>query len=261
MGPVKPKFSIGLNVRDDETLKRLKDHFGIGSISNTKSNNGTLWTVNGNNDIEMLIKFFNTHRLRSKKQRDFLIWRRIPKYFLHDPKRLMWQKVLKELRPRPFRTVTPLSYQWLLGFIEGEGGFLAQFRKKELKTKEDRRIECTFQIVQKEKAILEKIAKFIGGGTVRISDKKAGKYMYYLPTTELDKLTSLLKEDDFISARKRLDYENWKKIKALVVSKKHLTDEGYAEAKLLHSQMHKYDEHADINEELTDTDGEENPES
>lgn len=126
-----------------------------------------------------------------------------------------------------------------MGFIEAEGGFIAQFRNQPLKSKEDRRIECTFQIIQKEEAILKKIADLIGGGTV--SPNVKGKYKYYLPTTELDKLTSILKEEDFMLPQKRLDYVNWKKIKALVVSKKHLTDEGYAEAKLLHSQMHIYD--------------------
>lgn len=253
-GPVKPKFSIGLNMRDKPTLLRLQKYLEAGSVSDSKKNNAAIWTVNGNADIRKLIAFFSIHRLRSKKQRDFLIWKRTIKYPLHDPRRLMFKEIIIKLRPRPFRTTTPISYQWLLGFIEGEGGFIVGFRnnkdnQSESETKEDRRVECTFQITQKEKAILDKIAEYIGAGTVRPNQK--GKYIYYLPTTELGKLTSILKEEDFISPHKRLDYINWKKIKALVNSKKHLTEEGYAEVKLLHSQMHKYEKFI-VDEKLLD---------
>lgn len=124
-GPIKPKFSICLNIRDINILNQLQAYFNnMGSISRVKSNNAAIWTVSGNNDIKTLITFFNKHKLRTKKLREFLLWKRAWKCSLHDSKRLIYQKLIRELRSREFPTRTPLSIEWLLGFIEGEGCFL-----------------------------------------------------------------------------------------------------------------------------------------
>lgn len=127
-GPIKPKFSITLNIRDILILKSLQAHFNMGSISIAEKNNAAIWTVSGNKDIFTLIENFNIHKLRTKKLRDFLIWKRSLRYPLHDPKRLIYQNLLRVLRPREFTVKTPLSIEWLIGFIEGEGCFLVELR-------------------------------------------------------------------------------------------------------------------------------------
>jgi len=238
-GPVKPKFSMTWNIRDIDILIKLRAHFrNMGSISRVKENDSAIWTVNGNEDIITLIKFFSIYKLRTKKLRDFLIWKRALRYTLHDPKRLQYKNLLIKLRDREFPTKTPLSAKWLVGFIEGDGGFIISLRSKPLKTKPDRRVECSFQIVQKERLILNKIAQAIGAGGVYNNVK--GKYLYKLPKEHLDKFRRFIHEDDFISPHKKLDYVNWMKIIEIVNNKKHLTEEGYNQVKALYSQMYIY---------------------
>lgn len=130
-GPIKPKFSITLNHRDILILQKLKDYFNIGSISISKKNNAAIWTVSGNKDIFILINFFNKHKLRTREPKGSLIWKRALRYPLNDPKRLICKTLLKELRPKEFPTKTPLSVEWLIGFIEGEGCFLVELRSKQ----------------------------------------------------------------------------------------------------------------------------------
>jgi len=78
------KISVTLGLRDDDAdvIRRIKDNFGIGCISNGKAhgsrNPQMRWKCDNIADlVEIMIPFFETYTLYSKKAREFLVWKKV----------------------------------------------------------------------------------------------------------------------------------------------------------------------------------------
>jgi len=78
------RISVTLGLRDDDAgvVYRIKDNFGIGCISNGKTygsrNPQIRWKCDNIADlVEIMIPFFETYTLYSKKAREFLVWKKV----------------------------------------------------------------------------------------------------------------------------------------------------------------------------------------
>lgn len=73
-----PRFAISLRCDDTPVLDDLRAAFG-GSLSTHAKRPGTVpiatWTVAGKRDLSRLVDYFDRFPLRSKKARDYAIWR------------------------------------------------------------------------------------------------------------------------------------------------------------------------------------------
>lgn len=73
-----PRFAISLRADDTAVLAALRSRFG-GSISTHAKRAGThpiaTWTIAGKRDLALIVDYFDRFPLRSKKARDYAIWR------------------------------------------------------------------------------------------------------------------------------------------------------------------------------------------
>lgn len=76
------RFTIHLRMDDLSVLKHIKEKVGFGNISFDKTGNPSVgenpncfYSVNKNNDLIKLVRIFDKYKLRSKKNREFDIWK------------------------------------------------------------------------------------------------------------------------------------------------------------------------------------------
>ena len=160
--------------------------------------------VESKEDLKCIAKFF-THeaRLRSKKAREFMIWKRA--LFIKDKDRIGELNDLRKLlRVRPYVSRIKLTNQWILGFIEGDGGFLVATRPKQL-VKNLPYVYCYFNITQKEKEVLGKIQSYLNLGNINSKSKEI--YSYDIGNnSQLFELITKLDKMQFQSESKYYDY-------------------------------------------------------
>lgn len=142
---VKPIFSIELHNRDLLLLKRIQTFFGVGSIYKHRSN--MAYSVQSIKDLLLIIiPHFDKYPLLTKKQNDFIIFKKI--LYLMDKKvhllneglqeiinlRASMNKGLSEILSKNFLNTIPwinpfiilnkkIDPYWLAGFVDGEGCF------------------------------------------------------------------------------------------------------------------------------------------
>jgi hypothetical protein len=63
-------------MREIVILERIKAYFGIGSIYLDQKDNTFRYVVSGKRDMIQIVSFFQKFKLKSKKQRDFLLFRK-----------------------------------------------------------------------------------------------------------------------------------------------------------------------------------------
>lgn len=86
------EFRIGLRADDVGSLIEARRILGVGRISHSTGRQGDnrfpvrSFYVNSRDDITKIIEFFRKSSLRSKKQRDFVIWSEAFEYFQVQPR-------------------------------------------------------------------------------------------------------------------------------------------------------------------------------
>lgn len=191
---LQPFFQIKLNVRDLDTLYRIKEYFGgAGTISFDK--NLAKYTIRKLSDIvNILIPHFETYPLLTKKFADFELFRQII-LILKNESSLSEQgfiKILnlryylnkgisdelKELYPNlvpvarlevPEREILP---EWLTGFVDGEGNFsivTVEKKSSDAPSISSYKVWLHFQITQhsRDTDLMERIATFFECGGVK----------------------------------------------------------------------------------------------
>ncbi len=73
-----PRFTLVLRDDDSSILFECKEKTGLGNLRAASHKIGQpqlMWTVNNKSDVMSLVRIFDRYPLRSKKARDFTIWR------------------------------------------------------------------------------------------------------------------------------------------------------------------------------------------
>lgn len=135
--------------------------------------------------------------------------------------------------------IIPSRIGWYIaGFVDGEGSFNVSIKR----SKEHRinwRVEPSFNISQKERAILALIKKWLRCGTLR--ERKDG-LIYY----EVRNLTSLnniiipfFNKFNFLSSTKKRNFMIFKKIMEKINKGEHLNQEGFTEIMKLRERLNQ----------------------
>lgn len=115
-------YQIVLHIKDVDILYRIQEYFeGVGSV--TISKNRAIYMVNGHSDlINVILPHFDAFPLITKKQADYILFRKALLDFIQDKKHLTLKGVeglvairasmnlgLKENLKKAFSSVVPLA--------------------------------------------------------------------------------------------------------------------------------------------------------
>lgn len=211
-------FGIRINVRDRHVLEKIQQYFGVGNIYEDKTDNTVRYLVSSKSDLEKIIYFF-THiaRLRSKKARNFILFETSSQNIKDKTRIAQIIQLNSILSNRPFYSRIKLTPNWILGFLEGDGAFLVNIRKKQKLSNGLPVIHCSLNIVQKELNLLNSIVSHeTNMGQVAPKSNSATNDLFSYDIGKLKELEDLIKILDscetWQSNAKYHDYIIWKKV-------------------------------------------------
>jgi hypothetical protein len=255
---VQLRFDIHLHGKDLQLLERIRDFFGVGSITN--NGYSIHYLVRSVSELKIIIKHFDRYPLLSKKYADFILFKSVfnlvkdrdysPENILKvvaikasinkglsDQLKKEFSDLVPVLRPQGNNTLIPDPF-WLAGFIEGEGCFFIDISKA-AGAKLGERVQAVFQITQhiQDIVLLETILLYLGCGRLK---KFSGKEFVNVIVTKFSEIEGNIipfMEKYPINGNKLLDYKDFKKVVELMKSKSHLTEEGLAKIKVIKAGM------------------------
>lgn len=257
-----PEFRIELHSRDIILLRKIKNYFDIGIISERLDRNIIVYSVQSIRDIlNVIIPHFEKYPLITQKRADYLLFKQAIN--LLDSKvqsdiegiyKIMAIKAsmntgLSDKLKISFPTVYPVCRplinfegdfhpNWLTGFTDGEGCFYVNTKKA--KTLTGYQIIMTFSISQhvRDERLITKIMDYLECGSI---EKVSARPTYV--TMVVYKFTSI--KDKIIpffcryplQGVKSMDFKDFCKISNIMITKEHLTLEGVKKIKSLKSGM------------------------
>nr|YP_009364302.1 LAGLIDADG endonuclease [Ophiocordyceps sinensis]ARF03397.1 LAGLIDADG endonuclease [Ophiocordyceps sinensis]QDH07191.1 LAGLIDADG endonuclease [Ophiocordyceps sinensis] len=251
---VNPGFSIALHKKDEQLLRKIQEFFGgIGVLKVKKYI--VQFRVFSIEDLNVVIKHFDKYPLITKKHADFILFKEGLRAIKNKEHltvegfnkiisiRASMNKglplVLKLAFPNITGKTVPLvtlpekfNPYWVAGFTDAEGCFFVKIPKIE-----GRNLVLGFQLTQhnRDVLLLEKFITFFSSGRLELS-RLASNFI----VTKLSNITEVIipfYEKYSILGSKARDFEDWKKIAKLMVSKSHLTKAGLEEIIKIRSSM------------------------
>lgn len=127
-----------------------------------------------------------------------------------------------------------INNHWFAGFVQGDGSFQIRIRKLQKRSK-NHQIEITLNIELKDECVLKQIKATFGGF---VGYRKSRDTYYYnsINLTNATKLVAYFDKFQVMGSSYRL-YLCWKRALNIVLSKQHLTINGFEEIKALKAYM------------------------
>ena len=202
-------FVVSQHQRSKDVLYGLKKKFGCGSINKAGQNMFEYRVTNKKHLKDIILPFFLENPLQTVKFNDF-------------------ESLYKDLNgeaPKNFLK-TPITRDWLLGFIDAEANFYVSMIKNYP------RPQFSIGLHLRDKEILEQIKSFMGCGLVYIKKpKKANHYVTYQISSfsgfsEIIKLCTTGTNRCLLKTSKRISFLKFKQIVRIIKQKKHTSPEG-----------------------------------
>nr|YP_009574411.1 hypothetical protein [Arthrobotrys musiformis]QBM31529.1 hypothetical protein [Arthrobotrys musiformis]QBM31679.1 hypothetical protein [Arthrobotrys musiformis] len=257
---VHPSFSISLNYKDHDLIKNIHSYFKVGKIKNDLSNNAITFYVNSIEDLSnIIIPFFDNNSLITQKQADFLLFKSAVE-LINKGEHLTKEGIeklinikasmnkglsdkLKKNFPNFIPVVRPIvtnqeikDANWLAGFTTGEGSFYIRTKKAETE-KSINRVSFFFSIVQsnRDRLLISNISKYLNCGTISNNTK----YTQFRVTKfeDIDEKIISFFHKYSLHGIKKLNFEDFCVVMAMVKSKVHLTFEGFEKIEKIISGM------------------------
>ena len=257
-----PEFRIELHSRDTILLRKIKDYFGVGIISERLDRNIIFYSVQSVRDIlNVIIPHFDKYPLITQKKADYILFKEAINlldlkvqsniegiYKIMEIKASM-NKGLSDKLKDSFPTVYPVDRplinfegdfhpDWLTGFTDGEGCFYVNTKKANTFT--GYQIIMTFSITQhvRDERLLTKIIDYLECGNIeKVSTRPNGvTFVVYKFTSIKDKIIPFFCKYPLQGIKSR-DFEDFCKIADMMITKEHLTLEGIKKIKSLKSGM------------------------
>lgn len=227
-------FGIRVNLREDFLLKKIQSFLGFGNIYYDKKDNTVRYQVSNKNDLKKIVEIFTEIApLRSKKIRDCKLFKKALLINNQEKIQQLWN-LNSKLKKRQFNSRKNLSWEWFLGFLEGDGCFGVNIKNLPEK------IYCYFNIVQKDYYILKKIQNFIKLGNIT-KKNKYDLWSYDIgKRTNLEILINQLNQLQFQSNAKYSDYQIWSYIISEIKLKNHLNPKNFKTLNQLKKKMYIY---------------------
>jgi hypothetical protein len=129
----------------------------------------------------------------------------------------------------------PIGY-YLAGFVDGEGSFNLSFRRRQ-DYKMPWKISLCFNVSQKDKVILALVKRHLRCGTIRY--KGNGVWMFEVNNLKsiFDNVIPFFDRFEFLSAKKKRDFQIFKRMSDLFRSGLHLNEQGIRELLILRRNM------------------------
>lgn len=257
---VKPRFSIGLHIKDLALLKQIQAFFGIGVIYK-HGKDSVQFIVESINDLQVIIHHFDKYPLITQKLADFLLFKQIIDK-MNEKKHLNLKgleeiinlkaslnnglsNVLKEAFPnvnfvnRPVIALKKiLNPYWVVGFVDGEGCFYVKVRK-DYNYKTGYQVQLLFQITQhmRDKELINVLIKYFNCGNIEIDKRGTVINLRVSKFVDInDKIISFFNKYS-LKGSKLLDYYDFRKIVQLMKNNFHLTYKGIMEIKTIKLRM------------------------
>lgn len=258
---VKATFSIGLHKRDLPLLMLIKEFFGVGSITNS-STNGIQYRVSNLQGLELIISHFENYPLMSKKSSDFLLFKEVV-YLMKQGEHLNKEGLkkilalkasinlglsdqLNEAFPdivpvlRPNLKDSPLisDLNWFAGFTDAEGCFFVSVRES-INSRLGEAVSLRFILTQhlRDEELMRSFITILGCG--RYIPRSNAAYAEFVVEifTDINQKIIPLFEKYTLNGIKAHDFEDFKKVAALMENREHLTLNGLKEIKKIKLNM------------------------
>ena len=247
---VNPGFSIALHKKDENLLRKIQEFFGGVGVLREKENI-VQFRVFSIKDLDVIIKHFDSYPLISKKLADYLLFKEALELIKNKEHltiegfnkiisiRASMNKGLPEILKKDFSNIKgreislatlpdKLNPNWIAGFTEAEGCFFIKLVKNN--TKKKYQVILGFQIFQhsRDALLIEKFTTFFNCGRFELTKRSSVNFL----VNKFSDITGIMLpffENYPLLGSKRKDFEDWKKVATLMISKAHLTEEGIEE--------------------------------
>lgn len=117
---------------------------------------------------------------------------------------------------------------YLAGFVDGEGSFNVSLRKRKDHSMRWQVI-LTFNVSQKERAILALLKKYLGCGRLQTRSDGISYYVVSNPTSIIERVIPFFQRFPFLSQVKKKNFSIFQRIAKMMKLKQHLDPEGLKE--------------------------------
>lgn len=259
-----PEFRIELHSRDILLLRKIHSFFSVGTISERKSLNKVVYSVQSYRDIiNVIIPHFDNYPLITQKRADYLLFKQA--IYLLNAKaksniegfisilslKASMNSGLSETLKIHFPTLIPVfrpvvSWEgipdpfWLTGFADGESCFYVKISKKSKGYSSGVQVMIAFSISQhvRDELLLIKFIKYLGCGNIeKVSTRPSGvNFVVYKFSDIFEKIIPFFQSYP-LQGIKYMDYWDFCEVAKIMKDKGHLTDEGVKKIKSLKSGM------------------------
>src|SRR5258707_3291739 len=153
------------------------------------------------------------------------------------------------------KNIPPHIGYYLAGFTDGEGSFNISFRPRpdyQIPWK----VSACFNISQRDKVILALFKQHLKCGTMRSRPDGVWYYEVNNLNTIVENVIPFVESFGFLSAKKKRDFQIFKRIISMMRENKHLTKEGIAEILTLRNEMNEGGKRKYLDEEILKACGE-----
>jgi hypothetical protein len=263
----KPIFCISQHISELELFKKMQQHFGIGFITQNKSNQSVSFTVTSLKDINnVLLPILDKHPLSHGKLKSYLAFKRIVKKMLNK-EHLNLEGLLKIIDASYYMNKatslrTPESKDKLINFLSDKHGLLPSVSSKSeideemvsfspkplsldfvtglidgdgsfnvsFQHKPYRRVRANFTVVQETacKELLSELKTFFGCGNVYDLPSAASRYQVENVDLMLNNIAPKLNGVTF-NTQKYLHYEVLIKVCSIIKTNGYKSDTSFKE--------------------------------
>lgn len=258
-----PVFQIGLSIRDEEIIKKIKYYFNdVGNVSYDVKNNKVYYTVNKIKDLnDYIIPHFESYTLQSDKFIDYKLWSEtvrimIAKDHLTEEgffrvislKTALNRGISPKLKEE-FPNVTILSRaklnyssdsldnNWIAGFCAAEGSFNISITNSKDRKLPQVRARFTIGLNRKDEHLLIKIKNQLGSGNVYLTKTNSVSNLEVANLEEIKENIVPFFDLYNLNNIKSSDFSDFKKVVYLIDNKEHLTELGLLQIREIKDNM------------------------
>lgn len=256
---VKAIFSISLHNRDIKLLEAIQRTFNVGKIYK-HGPDSVQYRVSSLRNLQVIVEHFDKYPLITQKHADYVLFKKAIS-LIKNKEHLSLEGLLNlvsikatinwglsEKLKDSFPSIKPVdrpkveynsikNFNWVRGFIEGEGSF--QVTVQEIKNKTNISLKLSITQHIRDEVLLKNIVTYLNCGRYfKSPNRNEAQYLVTIFSDLYDKIIPLLNEYTLIGV-KREDYLDFVKIANLIKTKDHLTEEGIKNIKFIRTNMNK----------------------
>lgn len=242
-------------------LELIKTSLEVGQISKHGRDSIEL-RASSVKDLLVIIDHFDKYPLITQKLADYILFKRVLE-LMNSQEHLILEGLnkvvaikasinkglsseLNKAFPDIISTPIPLiestetkDFNWLAGFIEGEGCFQVVIQKSTTKTRLSVSLRFTLTQHSRDEALMKSLYNCLGCGRYYlVSGRDEGYFIVSSFPDIYEKIIPLLEKYPLVGSKQQ-DYLDFIKVAELMRSKAHLTKDGLEEIKQIKSGMNK----------------------